>query len=207
MFDEETASLWSALEGAPVVGPLVGSGIRLPFHAVVTTTWAEWKREHPSTTVLSLDTGFTRDYSEGAAYRDYFSSDRLMFEVPVTDTRLKNKAEVVVLRPGALGANSMPLAIAADRLRRTPVFSFKHDGQRLVAITSKAGANRIYLRRTHEFRSRESDGTVVDSAGGRWRVTSGALVSTAGEALPAVPTHRVFWFGWIAQHPLSALIR
>jgi hypothetical protein len=207
MFDEETASLWSALEGVPVVGALAGSGIRLPFHAVVTTTWGEWRREHPSTTVLSLDTGFTRDYSEGAAYRDYFSSDRLMFEVPVTDTRLKNKAEVVVMRPGVLGANSTPLAIAADKLRRTPVFPFEHDGQRLVAITSKAGANRIYLRRTHEFRSRESDGTVADSAGGRWRVTSGALVSTAGEALPAVPTHRVFWFGWIAQHPSSALIR
>jgi len=46
MFDEETASLWSALEGVPVVGPLAGSGIRLPFHAVVTTTWGEWKREH-----------------------------------------------------------------------------------------------------------------------------------------------------------------
>jgi hypothetical protein len=151
--------------------------------------------------------GFTRDYSEGAAYRDYFSSDRLMFEVPVTDTRLKNKAEVVVLRPGALGANSTPLAIAADKLRRTPVFPFEHDGQRLVAITSQAGANRIYLRQTHEFTSPGRDGAIVDSHGGRWRATPGALVSATGETLPAVPTHRVFWFGWIAQHPSSALIR
>lgn len=207
MFDEETASLWSALEGVPVVGPLVGSGIRLPFHAVVTTTWGEWKKEHPSTTVLSLDTGFKRDYSEGAAYRDYFSNDRLIFEVPTSDARLKNKAEVVVLRPGALGVNSTSLAIAADKLRRTPVFSFEHDGQRLVAITSAAGANRVYHRQMNEFASRSADGTVVDSRGGRWRVTPTALVSATGETLPAVPTHRVFWFGWIAQHPASALIR
>jgi hypothetical protein len=64
-------------------------------------TWGEWRRLHPDTTVLSLDTGFTRDYSEGAAYREYFASDRLMFRVSRTDARLRNKAEVLALRlPG-----------------------------------------------------------------------------------------------------------
>jgi len=57
---------------------------------VVTTTWGEWRRDHPSTTVLSLDTGYERNYAEGAAYRDYFATDRLMFEVPTSDTRLKH---------------------------------------------------------------------------------------------------------------------
>ncbi|MBA3296373.1 MAG: DUF3179 domain-containing protein, partial [Acidobacteria bacterium] len=75
MFDEETQSLWSALEGRPVVGPLAGSGLRLPFHPVVTTTWGEWRRDHPSTTVLSLETGYERNYAEGAAYREYFATD------------------------------------------------------------------------------------------------------------------------------------
>ena len=106
MFDHETRSLWSALEGIPVVGPLVGSGVRLAFRPVVTTTWGEWRREHPGTTVLSLDTGFTRDYSEGAAYRDYFATDRLMFEVPTRDARLKNKAEVLVLRAAHVGGGA-----------------------------------------------------------------------------------------------------
>jgi hypothetical protein len=40
MFDEETNSLWSSLEGVPVVGALVDSGLRLPFRSVVTTTSA-----------------------------------------------------------------------------------------------------------------------------------------------------------------------
>ena len=71
-------------------GSLAGSGTRLPFHAVVTTTWGEWRRDDPSTTVLSLDTGYERNYAEGAAYRDYFATDRLMFEVPTSDTRLKH---------------------------------------------------------------------------------------------------------------------
>jgi len=42
--------------------------------------------------VLSLETGHERDYSEGAAYRDYFSNDTLYFQVPHDDQRLRNKA-------------------------------------------------------------------------------------------------------------------
>jgi hypothetical protein len=85
LFDEETMSLWSRLEGRPVVGGLVGPGLELTAFPVVTTTWREWRSAHPDTTVLSLETGFERDYSEGAAYRDYFASDGIMFEVSRTD--------------------------------------------------------------------------------------------------------------------------
>lgn len=68
MFDEDTMSLWSTLEGKPVVGPLVDTGLQMTSHAAVTTTWGEWRAEHPGTTVLSLDTGHKRDYREGAAF-------------------------------------------------------------------------------------------------------------------------------------------
>ena len=66
--------------------------------SVVTTTWGEWRKRHPATTVLSLETGADRDYGEGVAYRDYFATDELMFTVPSRDDRLKNKAEVLALR-------------------------------------------------------------------------------------------------------------
>jgi hypothetical protein len=104
MFDEATKSLWNTFEGRPVVGPLVGSGRTLRHRSVVTTTWGEWRRMHPDTLVLSRDTGHQRDSSEGAAYRDYFATDRLMFEVPRVDDRLDNKDEVLVIRfpPGTL---------------------------------------------------------------------------------------------------------
>ena len=79
-----------------MVGPLVNSGVRLRHRSVVTTTWREWRRKHPDTTVLSLNTGHERDYGEGVAYRDYFATDDLMFQVSQVDRRLKNKQEVVV---------------------------------------------------------------------------------------------------------------
>jgi hypothetical protein len=47
MFDEETGSLWSALDGKPVVGALVGSGLQLAFTSAVTTTWGAASTSRP----------------------------------------------------------------------------------------------------------------------------------------------------------------
>ena len=151
MFDKETKSLWNTFEGVPVVGPLVGSGVRLTHRSVVTTTWDEWRRTHPQTTVLSLSTGHTRDYSEGAAYRQYFSSDRLMFQVPGIDKRLKNKAEVVVMLLEDDSGARQPLAIAAKFLADNKVFHTDHAGKALVVVTTAEGANRVYASEGLQF--------------------------------------------------------
>jgi hypothetical protein len=205
MFDDETRSLWSALEGVPVVGPLVGSGLQLPFRSVVTTTWGEWRRDHPMTTVLSLETGYERNYDEGVAYREYFASDRLMFEVPRVDTRLKNKAEVLVVRPEVIGGAAVPVAISVERLRREPVYAFDAGGRGFVVITSKAGANLLFERGAQAFVPRIADGVLRDTTGVRWTVTPDALVSETGTRLGRLPAHRAFWFGWVAQYPQTDL--
>lgn len=207
MFDEETASLWSSMDGTPVVGPLVGRVPRLAIRPVVTTTWGEWRRAYPRTTVLSLQTGFTRDYGEGVAYRSYFSTDRTMFETPVADARLRNKAEVVVLRPGVLAPDAPPVAIATETLRRRLVFPFMVDGRRLVVITSQGGANRVFSSGTHTFSTGRDARTIVDERGLTWTVSDEALTGPDGERLPLVPTHRAFWFGWVAQHPDTLLLQ
>ena len=210
MFDEETNSLWSTFEGVPVVGPLVGSGVTLTARAVVTTTWKEWRTEHPETTVLSIETGYKRDYSEGAAYRGYFSTDRLMFQVSKTDARLRNKDEVLVMRvddPKQPGAR-LPVAISAQYLRRHPVFSLMAAGERFVVVTTPQGANRVY-RTPVEFLEQRAGATIADVDGRSWRVSETALVadgSPPGDA-PRVSAQRAFWFGWYAQFPETILIK
>lgn len=84
---------------------------------VVTTTWGEWRNRHPASQVLALQTGHKRDYSEGAAYRNYFANDALMSPVPQPDDRLNNKAEV----QGLFLDEAQPLAIAAEFLANNPV--------------------------------------------------------------------------------------
>ncbi len=213
MFDEETGSLWSTLEGRPVVGELAGSGLQLQSRPVVTTTWGEWRAQHPATTVLSLDTGHSRDYSEGAAYRDYFSHDDLYFQVPGDDRRLKNKAEVLTLRVRAVaGGDTVPVAIDQRLLRREPVYPLDVAGRRFVVITSRAGANRVFALGSSDvaFQNRQADdGTVVDGAGRAWRVTEEALVrdDDPESAFPRVTAQRAFWFGWRAQFPTTVLIK
>ena len=204
MYDQATQSLWSTMRGAPVVGPLVGKDIVLERGAVVTTTWSEWRRRHPETLVLSLDTGHLRDYSEGAAYRDYFATDELMFTVPVLDTRLRNKDEVftvlLALHPGA------PLAISAEFLAATPLHHDAIEGTPLVVLTDASGANRAYANEDVTFTRYDGDRSVEDSSGMIWTMDEHGLTAADGRVLQRIPAQRAFWFGWHAAFPNTRLV-
>ena len=205
MYDHATKSLWSTLTGSPVVGPLVGKGIELKSLYVVTSTWQEWRTRHPNTQVLSLDTGYQRDYGEGVAYRDYFVTDRLMFGVPKRDERLPNKAEVLALRlsqaPGEV------LAIAVDFLATRAAYHARVGKLNLVVLTDASGANRVYESREVTFASWDNMRTARDSQGGNWRVEESGLSGPGGETLSRLPAHRAFWFGWHAAFPDTRLVK
>lgn len=205
MYDAATKSLWSTLTGTPVVGPLVGKGIVLKPLYLVTTTWGEWRRRHPDTQVLSLDTGYERDYSEGAAYRDYFATQRLMFNVPKLDDRLANKAEVLAVRVAE--ASGMHVAVAADFLVAHPVYHDRVATTNFVVLTDASGANRVYDARDATFVSWNGTDTARDHDGGVWKVTESRLIGPRGEARERLPAHRAFWFGWYAAYPDTRLVK
>ena len=209
MFDHETNGLWNTFEGVPVVGPRVGSGAQLTYCAVVTTTWEEWREKHPKTTVLSLATGVDRDYTEGAAYREYFATDRLMFEVPALDDRLNNKDEVLVLRVADGSGVRQPLAIATDYLDSHRLHHLEYADRQFVVVTSRRGANRVYDAGDVRFTRRLDDDRVVDAGGEVWRVEEAALVAVSDSTRrrPRQAAQRAFWFGWYAQFPETTLIR
>jgi Protein of unknown function (DUF3179) len=209
MYDHATKSMWSTLTGSPVVGPLVGKGIELKSLYVVTTTWKEWRTRHPGTTVLSLDTGHQRDYDEGVAYRDYFASDQLMFNVPKKDTRLPNKAEVLALRasPTSGKTSADTLAISADFLATRPVYALRMGNANMVVLTDTSGANRVYEAKDTSFASWDSASTARDIKGGIWKMDEVQLTGPSGELLKRLPAHRAFWFGWHAAFPDTRLIK
>jgi hypothetical protein len=212
MFDRESMSLWSTLEGRPVIGALAGEDLQLRAHPVVTTTWGEWRAAHPRTTVLSLDTGVKRDYSEGAAYRDYFSNDALMFRVSKTDKRLKNKAEVLIMKLRGEDGVTRPVAIAADFLKKNPLYVLESGGRRFVVLTTPKGANRVYEAGATRFTRWNGRDSVEDEAGRAWRAGEGSITGGPGlESGPAeyrrVPAQRAFWFAWYAQFPETILIK
>ena len=214
MYDHATESLWSTLRGTPVVGPLVSleSGskqldtantIQLKREAVVTTTWGKWCEQHPETLVLTLNTGVKRDYGEGVAYQDYFSTDDLMFAVPGEDKRLLNKDEVVALRFPSQG--DATLAISSSFLAENRVYHGSLAGQSFVVLTDSAGASRVFRTDSEKFVSCDAL-QAVTANGMTWDVTEEALIN-GDVSLERLPSHRAFWFGWHAAFPDTELVR
>lgn len=202
MYDKATQSLWNTLQGAPVIGPLAGKGIELEFMSVVTTSWGEWKSRHPQTKVLSLNTGHRRDYGEGVAYQQYFSTDELMFSTPFKDRRLKNKQEVLALRFG-----EEQLAISTKFLKKRPIYTDKIGEQEVLVLTDRSGGNRVYDPKGLLFTSYDGGSALVDEKGVKWKLEESQLIAEDGQKLDRLPYHRAFWFGWLAAFPETRLVK
>jgi hypothetical protein len=191
MYDRQTDSLWEQFTGRPVVGRLTGSKIELKLLPLVLSSWSEWRSRHPVTLVLSLDTGFRRDYGPGVAYREYFASPELMFPALVKDQRLRQKDLIFGVRvPG--GVKAWPLATLADGAVINDHIGFMDVV--VIGDASERGA-RAYEARHHRFAGGASPDEVL-AGDVRWRVTEAALVGPGGESLPRLPGHVAYWFAW-----------
>ncbi len=205
MYDKTTQSLWSTLEGQPVIGPLVGKGIALDYLSVVTTTWGAWKKRHPETTVLSLQTGHLRDYGEGVAYRSYFATDDLMFTIPKIDKSLNNKDEILAIRTSK--APNENLAIASRFLTLNPIYTAQIGRLHFVVLTDRSGAHRVYETQGQKFVEYDGLSEIKDTQGVNWTLSEDKITSSEGKILKRIPAHNAFWFGYKAAFPNTKLIK
>lgn len=207
MYDRNTDTVWNAITGEPAFGPLVSSGVVLDVLPVVVTDWASWLATHPETSVLSLDTGFLRNYTNGAAYSDYFNSTELMFPSWQQDTAaIQNKDMVFALRLQG-EAKAYPLAtIIPERIVNDRV------GQTVLVIVAEATPERDFFEPGGAaVRAFESEGlvfsagddrtTLVSDDGRRWQITEGALIASDGERRERIGGHLAYWFGWFGFYP------
>jgi hypothetical protein len=58
------------------------------------TTWEEWKNKNPNTKVLSLDTGYRRDYSR-SPYGDYDVNGDIYFPLSFRSSQYHPKERVI----------------------------------------------------------------------------------------------------------------
>ena len=204
MYDHATQSLWSTIDGIPVIGPLVDKGIRLKTYPVITTTWKAWLEQHPETEVLSLDTGYKRDYSEGAAYKDYFATDQLMFPVKNIDKRLNNKDEVFIVR--TKDYQNDPLAISIKYLKRKKWHQDTINETNIIVIADPAGAARAYNTGLIQFKSLRKN-KLTDQYNQTWEIQENQIVSDSGHILKRLPAHNIFWFAWYNAYPNTRLVK
>ncbi len=96
LYDRQSESLWSQLKKVAVSGPMRGE--KLQQIAMSHTTWGEW-RSRGDTQVLSIDTGFRRNYTK-SPYGDYNESSVIYFPVGDIDRRYHPKEQVIGLELG-----------------------------------------------------------------------------------------------------------
>ncbi len=191
MYDRQTNSLWSQFNGKPVVGQLVGSAITLTVLPVVITSWQQWRSLHPGTQVLSLNTGFARDYGTGIAYHDYFASPALMFPALAGDPRLAVKDRVFGVRlPG--GAKAFKLSTLAGG-----AVINDHVGLAGIVVIGEPGGQgaRAYRSDGRPFQRGSTPDQLIEG-NTIWHITEVALIGPDGTTLPRLPGHVAYWFAW-----------
>ena len=179
LYDHQTESLWSQLKAQAVTGPERGAQL-LPLPSV-TTTWGAWRRAHPSTLVLSDDTGHARDYTRNP-YAGYEQSPEVMFPSKRVDTRLPAKERVLGVEVGGQ-AKAYPLA----RVERAGTIDDEIGGM-AVRIESDAAARTARI-------VRRADGKPVPTVTAYWFAWSAFHPDTAvwgpprpSRTKPAAPT-------------------
>lgn len=208
MYDRMTDTVWNALTGTPAFGPLATSDAKLERLPVVVTDWQSWLDEHPDTSVLSLRTGFRRDYTNGGAYEDYFNNPELvMFPVWQQDTdTYDNKAMVFALELKSV-PKAYPLAklidegVTNDTLADEPIVIVSRATPERDFFEPGGAAVRAYRRGEHSFEPGTDDRKLIDETGGVWHLSEEGLTGPSGERLERLPGHLAFWFGWYGFHP------
>lgn len=211
MYDRNTNTVWNAFTGVPAFGDLATVGIELPLLPVVVTTWSDWLEDHPDTSVLSLETGYQRNYGNGAAYSDYFNdSNFIMFPSFQQNTETVQNKEMVFGLTIGITPRAYPLTILVDE----PVVNDTLDDLEIVIISEASperdffepggAAVRAYERNGLTF-SMTTDGEIVDNVGDTWQLTEDALLAEDGRRLERVAGHLAFWFGWYGFYPETDL--
>jgi hypothetical protein len=109
-FDRESESLWSQIEATAITGPAIGTRLRVVRSRMM--RWGDWRKLHPQSSVLSLETGHQRDYARDP-YGDYATSERVLLPAPV-DPRYHPKMPTVGIRAPGGSARAYP----ADEIER-----------------------------------------------------------------------------------------
>jgi hypothetical protein len=206
--EEGTETLWSGVRGTPVVAAeeamLSASLTRLP---AIFMTWGEWKDSHDSGTVLSTDTGYTRDYTRHP-YGNYENSPGVYFPVShsVIPVRAKEPAYVV-----QFGKESALVLGTISVLDQTP--SIEVGGECVVALRNTSVTYANIFSCTVDGRklsfTRKDSATFIDTeTGSSWDALRGRAFEgeLAGKELASLPAVRLYTFAADALFPKAIMI-
>lgn len=171
------------------------------------TTWGDWKKLHPNTTVVYLDPEFGNRwgfrYTPGAADQ---ARAGVRFPIWVKNNELKDKEEVYALRIGE-NVKAYPIPL----LLKQKVIHDELGETKLVLIADpQSGAIRAFQRKDHKFVISNNANSVQDEMGRTWKIAEENLVlqgASSSEKLPRIPGHVSLWFAWYGFFPQTEVYR
>ena len=201
MYDRETDTLWTQVDGLGIRGALNGRALQAV--PAVHTTWKAWKALYPQSRVLQKRSG------RGSAYESY---NRNPGELGIlrrrnADPRLDGKTRILGVRQD--GAETVfPVDEVRDvRLVETTVgdlavlLAAASDDSPVQVYDRRVGARVLTFRFTDEGALRDNETATT------WRLADGVALNgpLAGRRLTRVAAHSAFWFAWQGFFPRSAV--
>jgi len=202
-YDRATDSNWLQMTNNCVNGELQGE--KAVTFQVVETSWGTWKTMFPDSKIVSLSTGFSRQYDR-YPYGDYkTNNDFLLFPLSPDDNRLPRKERVhgVIINEEA----KVYKFSAFDTTNKIIIDTFQ--GSDIIVVGNVANNLIVSFHAqledgsTPEFIAiNEGRAILTDSEGNKWDVFGYAIEGPrTGERLIPTKSYMGYWFAWGTFYP------
>ncbi len=197
--DAESGSLWIQALGKAIQGDAIGAELTVIPSQMM--DWRTWKSLYPSGSVLSTDTGISRDYTRHP-YGNYDTSKGLYFPINHTSGDFTSKWVTYGVTDGTNGLAFSSLALSGTgmmtaKLDDVPVMAVYDFDTETVRVYDWSGMNGS-PKFTYEFAKQR----LVDESGGIWNIDGKATSgSYKGAQLSELGAVRGYWFCLAAMHP------
>jgi hypothetical protein len=220
MYDRQTESLWTHFNGQSVAGELTGT--RLEFLSSSVVAWRDFRAAFPEASVLSRDTGFSRNYGRNP-YPGYEDNEDPIarFITDDIDPRLAPKTKVLGIdldgqRVAVAHSRVFERGVAPLRVADRDLVAFNRPGTasalegHLVSGGDDVGASAVFesvLDGELLSFTRVGGDFVDDQTGSTWDIFGDAISGPMiGRRLERVPFLDTFWFSWSRFHPDTTLV-
>lgn len=199
MYDRETDTLWTHVDGKGIKGSLAGRVLEVV--PAVHATWKEWKQLYPESLVLK---------KRGAPRSAYESYNRDPNKIGISGRRLRDKRLPAKERIIGVRTDSAATAFVETGVREARLVQAEVGTLPVVLIAAAKDHpvvtfNRRVSDRVLSFRLVEGDPSVFEDSetSSRWSVADGRAVSgpLKGTKLGRAPAYPAFWFGWLNYFP------
>lgn len=218
MFDRQTESLWQQLNGEAIVGTYTGTRLQAVPAQII--AFEQFAQAYPGGTVLSRETGHTRDYGRNP-YVGYDTIEErpFLYRGP-RDERLPPMEKVIAFSLGGVDkayphSLTRKQRVINDEVGGTPVVVFHDDGalsaldQSEISQSKEIGSTGVFEARLDGVRLTfgYQNGRFVDhQTNSAWDVTGLALTGAhKGRRLRPVPHGDFFSFAWFVFKPETML--